>query len=409
MSEGHTTAIVPLAATTGSLLLGGSSTFLVNLAGAMQRRGFVLPVIVLSARNEHERDFAAVGNPVHCVSNRRAIYEDRLLAGYQLLRGYRPQAVLSCLSSESFEPLRVVPPGVARIGIIQSHDPGPYANIRAFSETLDAVIGVSEEICRHLRSLPELAHVHIERIPYGIEFAPMPPRSFNAAKPLHVIYLGRLIEEQKRVSRLAELARRLQEQKAGVQLTIAGDGPQRDSLRASLADCDIVTFREAVPYSTVPALLAEHDVFVLLSDYEGLPLSLLEAMGAGVVPVASDLESGIREVVTNGTGVRVPVGDVAAAADAIAGLARDRSTLEALSEAAARAVRDEYSAARMADRYLHLISRLARPSAEWPVTVRIPKPFGVRHPWLYDGFPRMARRWTKRLLTAGLPGWSSRG
>ena len=153
-----------------------------------------------------------------------------------------------------------------------------------------------------------------------------------------------------------------------------------------------------MPNDTVPALLAAHDVLVLLSDYEGLPLSLLEAMGAGVVPVVSDLESGIRDVVTAETGVRVPVGDVPAAAAAILALVQDRGRLAALSDAAARSVREEYSAARMAERYLKLIGELAPSSVPWPATVEVPAPVGVKHAWLYRGWPRRTRRWIKRLI-----------
>ena len=68
---------IPLAAVTGSLLLGGSSTFLLNLTRAWQERGLRLPIIVLSEDNEHARDFAALEAPVKLIS-KRPIYEDRL-------------------------------------------------------------------------------------------------------------------------------------------------------------------------------------------------------------------------------------------------------------------------------------------------------------------------------------------
>jgi glycosyltransferase involved in cell wall biosynthesis len=144
-------------------------------------------------------------------------------------------------------------------------------------------------------------------------------------------------------------------------------------------------------------LLANHDVFVLLSDYEGLPLSLLEAMGQGVVPVVSDLESGIREVVTEACGVRIPVGNIAAAAEAIAALSRDRRRLGAMAEAAAAHARRDFSADGMAEKYLRLVDALAPKPVVWPENVSIPTPFGVRPRWIFSGLPRVLRRIVKRL------------
>src|SRR5258708_7408499 len=65
-------------------------------------------------------------------------------------------------------------------------------------------------------------------------------------------------------------------------------------------------FVGTVSYVKTGALFDNHDVLILVSDYEGLPLSLLEAMGHGVVPVVSDLESGIRDVVDNRSAILVP-------------------------------------------------------------------------------------------------------
>ena len=159
-----------------------------------------------------------------------------------------------------------------------------------------------------------------EVLPYGIDFPAAVPRAARAPDaPLRLIYLGRIIEEQKRVSRLAQLAKILQARGTPVEFSIVGEGPQREALRAELRDCPFVRFVEPVTYDQVPRLLQDYDMFVLLSDFEGLPLSLLEAMGAGVVPVVSDLPSGLAEVVDESRGRRAPVGDVAGtSADAAA-------------------------------------------------------------------------------------------
>ena len=54
---------------------------------------------------------------------------------------------------------------------------------------------------------------------------------------------------------------------------------------------------------TTPALLDQYvaqDVFVLPTRAEGFPVALVEAMGAGLVPVVSDIESGVPEIVDAG-------------------------------------------------------------------------------------------------------------
>ena len=390
---------IPLAAVSGSLLLGGSSTFLLNLTRAFQARGLQLPIVVLSEDNEHARDFAALAAPVKLIST-RPIYEDRLRMAYEELARWRPRAVLACLGGNSFEMLQLVPPGVARLGIIQSHDPGPHLTVQRYIDWIDAVVGVSQKICEHARSVPEVGRRRVECIPYGISFGPCVERSATRpGDPLRIIYLGRMSEVQKRVSRLVELVKLLEARGANFQFTFAGSGAQQADMQSALSGMPSVKFLGEVPNDTVPALLAAHDVLVLLSDFEGLPLSLLEAMGAGVVPVVSDLESGIRDVVTAATGVRVPIGDVPAAAEAILALAQHRSRLAALSDAAARRAREEYSAARMAERYLELIGELAPSPVPWPASVEVPAPRGVKPAWLHRGWPRMARRWIKRLIS----------
>ncbi len=390
---------IPLLPFSGSLRLGGSTTFLINLARAFREQGLKLPVVGLTEHHEHSEDFEAAGAEVSCISTRRMIYEDRLRWGYQQALRYQPRAVLACLSGESFEMLRLVPPGVVRMGIIQSDDPGPYGLPRAYGRWLDVMIGVSDQIAEKLRAMPECRHLRVESIPYGIHFPPAIPRETPAAgAPLRIVYVGRIIEIQKRISRLAALIQLAQQRKLNAHFTIVGSGPDDATFRAAVQGCNNVELLGSVPNQQIAPLLRQQDVFVLLSDFEGLPLALLEAMGDGVVPVISDLESGIRNLVSLDCGVRVPVGGVEAAYGAIAALATDRVRRNELSRAATQKARAEYSATRMAGRYLKLIDEMCggKPAPVWPKRIVIPAPLGVSS-FLYSGASRVARRLLKKL------------
>jgi glycosyltransferase involved in cell wall biosynthesis len=132
-----------------------------------------------------------------------------------------------------------------------------------------------------------------------------------------------------------------------------------------------ISFAGLVPYAAVPALLKKHDIFLLASDYEGLPLSLLEAMGHGLVPVVSNLKSGVSEVVNQSNGCLVPVNETTGYAKAIIHLHKHRDELAAKSASARARVQNEFSVAAMTDRWLAaLASPPALPPA-WPPEEKI--------------------------------------
>lgn len=118
------------------------------------------------------------------------------------------------------------------------------------------------------------------------------------------------------------------------ELALAGEGPEMATLRA-LADTVApgkVRFLGAV--SDVPALLASAQLFVLASDHEGFPLSILEAMRAGLPIIASDLP-GIREQLADGDcGRLIPGSDDQRWAAMLVQLARDPGERERLGNAA---------------------------------------------------------------------------
>lgn len=138
-------------------------------------------------------------------------------------------------------------------------------------------------------------------------------------------------------------------------LWIVGDGALRAELeqlaRELAIDSATVFFGER---RDVGALLSAADLFVLCSIAEGVPISLLEAMAAGLPQIVTDA-GGMPEVVNLcGTGTVVPVRNADALAAAMESFARDRAQLPTLAEKARRCYEEHFSAEQMSRAYERL-------------------------------------------------------
>lgn len=96
------------------------------------------------------------------------------------------------------------------------------------------------------------------------------------------------------------------------QLEFIGEGPLRESVETLTASLGLASRVNFLGYRRdIPARLADAQIFVLMSKWEGFPRSILEAMRAGLPVVASDV-GGVRESVVDGmTGYVIPRGDPA--------------------------------------------------------------------------------------------------
>ncbi len=155
-------------------------------------------------------------------------------------------------------------------------------------------------------------------------------------EPVKILMVGRF-EQQKDQSLLIRSLSKLEH--LNWNLTLVGDGPTIDDCKA-LAEQFGLSRKISFPgYSDeVEKHLKEHDLFVLSTNWEGFPRSILEAMSASLPVVVSDV-GGCRESVEHGSnGYVVPGDDIAAMTTALEELTTNRVKLRKMG----RASREHY-------------------------------------------------------------------
>jgi glycosyltransferase involved in cell wall biosynthesis len=105
----------------------------------------------------------------------------------------------------------------------------------------------------------------------------------------------------------------------------------------------------------VAELLAAADIFVLPSRFEGLPMSVIEAMLCGLPVVAADVRGPAEQVLSGTTGLLVPPGDISALAAALRQLVADATLRVRMGQAGRERAMDRYDEAKVLARTLDLL------------------------------------------------------
>ena len=109
---------------------------------------------------------------------------------------------------------------------------------------------------------------------------------------------------QKRVDRWVEVAAALHKKNPNIKFIMVGDGPDDEMLRQKIAGFNLKDVIQLTGMlSDTYQAYKQIDIFLLTSDFEGLPLALLEAMSCGCVPVVSNV-GGIKQLDFTGIGYK---------------------------------------------------------------------------------------------------------
>jgi glycosyltransferase involved in cell wall biosynthesis len=172
-------------------------------------------------------------------------------------------------------------------------------------------------------------------------------------------FVGRLWA-QKRVRDAIWATEVLRNIRSNLFLLIIGDGPERTALFDFVKKIELMhRVRFLGQRDDVPRFLSAMDIFVLPSQFEGMPNAVMEAMNASLPVVASDIP-GTNELVIDGeTGLLYPTGDTKALAVRLNRLLDDSVLRTKLGQTGQRRVRQEFSVERMVEAHVRLYRELA--------------------------------------------------
>lgn len=234
----------------------------------------------------------------------------------------------------------------------------------------DRVIGVGESVRRALIDNEGIPPGRVGVIHNGVDVAAFEDAAAHRAdvrRELHigdedlvvaqVARLDHLKDHATAIRTIARVARR----RGDVRLLLVGEGPEQEMIEAEVfahrLDDNV---RLLGLRGDVPRLLGAADLFLLTSISEGIPVTLIEAMAAGL-PVVATKVGGVAEIVEReSSGLLASPGDDEALAEAVLRLAEDRSRREAMGRQGRRRACDLFSQERMHQGYRDCYEEMLR-------------------------------------------------
>lgn len=342
-----------------SLNYGGSETLLLSFLKYLDRKKFTPVVHSFYGRGKLVDEFRQSGVEVveWCSPRRDPVTFFRMIAH---LRRSRTDVVHTHLFDRQGRVaayLAGVPVIVTTYHLVTDWDTNGSVSSRAAvgldtltSRLNDRIIAVSDDVKRYAVEKGRIERTRIETIENGIDVDRY--RGAGGAEELRrqlglegkrvILSIGRLVE-QKGHRYLIQSAEVLRENHPEMAVLIVGEGPLMENLEEEIEELRLTeTVRMLGPRRDIPELLALSEVFVLPSLFEGLPITLLEAMASATPIVVTDVD-GIRDVIEHEVdGLLVPSRDPESLAKAIDALLSDPERARELGRKSFEKARERY-------------------------------------------------------------------
>ncbi|MCS5596378.1 MAG: glycosyltransferase family 4 protein [Alphaproteobacteria bacterium] len=304
-----------------------------------------------------------MGRPIHPVKDIKSIIQLR-----RYLKKHKPD-ILSCHSSKAGIVGRMAAIGLPTKVIFTAHGWAftegvsngariAYKWIEKCAAPFCSKIITVSEYDRQLALSHKIAKPEkIIAIHNGMPERPAPVRTpkDNAAQPVKLIMVARFAA-QKDHDTLLRALKLIKDKNWHVSLCGNGDSLPTQQLAVELGLTDKIDFLGE--RDDVPELLEKHDVFLLITHWEGFPRSIIEAMRAGLPSIATDV-AGNGESITHGkTGYLVKHKDAEDVAHAITKIVEDETLRLDMGKAARATYEEQFTFLHMAKQNLALYEAL---------------------------------------------------
>jgi glycosyltransferase involved in cell wall biosynthesis len=368
----------------GSLTAGGAERNLCYLAPWMAESKFSYGVCCLTNRGEYAHEIECIGVPVFELGHRTRYTISTILRLRRLLKRRRVKVIHTHLFESGV--IGRLAAWLAGVPVVITHEHGKTVWKRWYQRGFEALamfgtdlrIAVSDDI-RAIRMKRELTPGSkivvvgnaVEPLGYGLGDAVREAKrtELGLAGCFVIGTVGRLVTA-KSYDLLLRAAEEVCGRRPEVRFIVVGEGPLRKSLtdlREALHLTDKVFFLGS--RTDIPELLAAIDLYIITSQREGLPISLIEAMMAGK-PVVATRVGGIPEAVRhNVEGMLVCPGERDGLVHAILGLMDDEAGMRVLGQRARARAIEKYSARAILETLEGIYaSLLARKGIDVPAT-----------------------------------------
>jgi len=353
---------------------GGAERLVVDLLAATDKTRFDAAAVSLYSENGTilDKEIKARGLKVYYLNKRLGLDIRILFRIYRLFRDFGPDIVHTHLSVLRYVLLPMI---ICRIDVRihtihnvaqkEADRVGKIINSIAFHIGGVLPVSLSREVANTVRE------VYGRRLSTPVIFNGISTARFMSesskdasanekARDFTLLHVGRMAPQKNHLLLIEAFALAVKEYPS-MQLFLVGDGPlkeQAEKIATKLELTKKVYFLGL--RNDVPDLLEKSDVFILSSDWEGMPLTVLEAMAAGKAVLATAVGA-VPEIVQDGvTGILVPPRDVQSLAKGILRLADDSVMLDKMGRTGRQRAVEWFDISRTAGEYEALYLRLLR-------------------------------------------------
>ena len=168
-------------------------------------------------------------------------------------------------------------------------------------------------------------------------------------REIKIVFVGRLAQPKDPLLLLESFNSLSFELKDRTQISIIGEGPKRKELEKFIKENRLeekVKLLGSISREKVFEVLKNSDIFVLISNWEGFPYTIIEAMSFGLAIIASEV-GGIKEAVNESCGILIKRGDKEGIKNALGRLLKNPSLIKEMGERGKEKVKEEFSLEKM--------------------------------------------------------------